>query len=82
MLSCGVLGLGLNALLLSLNAPNLDILNLTASLIFQVHPYTYTGHLNLRCYTFFFFCPGALSFFGFIAIAAPVANCDWFGGTE
>ena len=23
-----------------------------------------------------------LSFFGFIAIAAPVANCDWFGGTE
>ena len=23
-----------------------------------------------------------LSFFGFIAIAAPVANCNWFGGTE
>ena len=23
-----------------------------------------------------------LSFFGFIAIAAPVANCNWFGGNS
>ena len=62
-----------------------DILNLTARLIFQVHPYQSICSLHwssqpevLHVVVFFYalFILVPLSFFGFIAIAAPVDNCD------
>ena len=67
-------GLELTALLSLNELPNLCILNLTASLTFQT---------CMRYYLFLnaLFVQVTLSSFIFIAIAAPMANCDWFGGT-